>query len=118
MLEPSALTEGLADLWRQRLLCDVGLRATGPAESSGAGPAGNEHPATPSADSNSHDDVPAHAVVLAATCDYFRALLAGAGAHMRDACSGNARALQAEVLDMERLLGGWLIHVLSRLWTS
>ncbi|GFR40842.1 hypothetical protein Agub_g1490, partial [Astrephomene gubernaculifera] len=29
-------------------------------------------------------EVPAHKVLLAASCDYFRALLTGAGAHMRD----------------------------------
>ncbi len=105
VLEPSTLTEGLADLWRQRLLCDVWLRATGQTELSGAVPAHDEHPATPSANSNSRDDVPAHAVVLAATCDYFRALLAGAGAHMRDTCSGNVRALQTELQGSKGLLG-------------
>jgi hypothetical protein len=72
-LPPLELSEGLAALWREGLLCDVALRC-GPGD-----PSSSSAP-TP----HGPEDVPAHAVVLAASCSYFRALLTGAGAAMSD----------------------------------
>ncbi|KAG2436918.1 hypothetical protein HXX76_006437 [Chlamydomonas incerta] len=107
VLEASALSTSLADLWHQRLLCDVLLR-TGPRAASsspagatcgagtvagaGAGAGSSYDRAVAAAaeddgeeeDGEDECDLPAHRVVLAASCEYFRALFTGAGAHMSD----------------------------------
>ncbi|GLC45195.1 hypothetical protein PLESTB_000425100 [Pleodorina starrii] len=89
----------------QALAGDVAVAVAGRG-SAGEGPGGGDgeagaatQPTGDDADLGEIEDLPAHRVVLAATCDYFRALMTGAGAEMSDmraaAAAGAAAAAAA-----------------------
>lgn len=94
-LDDSASCQALTELWRAQLLCDVLVRA---------GTAG----------SPGQRCIPAHAVVLASASSYFRALLAGAGLHMRERQAAGGGLAE---LDLPEIDGAFMMSVLEALYT-